>query len=105
MSGILLGAVCGVVFGLIDVGLMLPIEFPPEKDKNLAMVGAFLSCFAIGFVIGGSKLPLPGWLSGLILAMVVSLPSAVVTGSYIPILPVSGVGGAVIGFIVSRWGQ
>jgi len=105
MSGILLGALCGVVFGLVDIGLMVPIEFPPEKDKTLAMVGAFFSCFAIGFVIGVAKLPMPGWLGGLILALIVSLPSAIVTKSYIPILPVSAIGGAVIGAIVSRWGQ
>ena len=105
MSGTVLGAICGVVFGIVDVGLMLPIQFPPEKDKNLAMVGAFFSCFAVGVVIGAAKLPMSGWLAGILLALIVSLPSAIVTKSYIPILPVSAIGGAIIGFVVSRWGQ
>jgi hypothetical protein len=40
---------CGLVFGVLDVGLMVPMTFP---DKTTALLGAFASRFAIGFVIG-----------------------------------------------------
>lgn len=105
MSRILLGAISGVVFGIVDVALMIPIPFPPEKDKNLAMIGAFINCCVIGFVIGAANLSLPGWLSGLIFGLVITLPTAVITKTYIPILPVAAIGGAVIGFVVAKWGN
>jgi hypothetical protein len=105
MSSIVLGIICGVVFGIIDILLMIPIPFPPEKDKTLAMAGAFFNCLAIGVVIGAVKLSLPMWLTGIIFAVIVALPSAIVTKSYIPILPISAIGGAIIGFVVGRWGQ
>ena len=103
MSRILLGIICGVVFGIVDVALMIPIPFPPEKDKNLAMVGAFVNCCVIGFVIGATNMSLPGWLSGLIFGLAITLPTAIITKNYIPILPIAAIGGAIIGFVVSRW--
>lgn len=104
MSKILLGAICGVLFGVIDVALMIPIQFPPEKDKIVAMMGAFASRFAIGFVIGAAKLPLPGWATGLIFGLLISLPDAIITKAYAPILIVGAIGGAIIGFVIRRWG-
>ncbi len=104
MSRLLLGSICGVVFGIIDAALMIPIPFPPEKDKNLAMIGAFFNCLVIGYVIGASNVSLPGWLSGLILGLAITLPIAIITETYIPILPVAAIGGAIIGFAVNRRG-
>lgn len=104
MSRILLGAICGIVFGIIDILLMIPIPFPPEKDKTVAMIGAFASRFAIGFVIGAANLPLPGWATGLIFGLLISLPDAIITKSYAPILIVGAIGGAIIGFVIGRWG-
>ena len=62
MSKVILGLIAGVVFGMLDVGLMLPMSFP---DKTTALLGAFASRFAIGFVIGCVQLPRwPGWVVG-----------------------------------------
>ena len=104
MNKIILGTICGLVFGVIDVLLMMPIQFPPEKDKPTAMIGAFVSRFVIGFVIGASNLPVPGWAVGLIFGILISLPDAIITRSYAPILIVGAIGGTVIGFVVNRWG-
>jgi hypothetical protein len=49
MSKIVLGLIAGLVFGALDVALMLPMSFP---DKTTALLGAFASRFGIGFVIG-----------------------------------------------------
>lgn len=57
------------------------MSFP---DKRVAILGAFLDRFAIGFLICVVDLPLLGWASGLIVALLVSLPSAVVTKAYAP---------------------
>ena len=54
MSKVILGLIAGLVFGALDVALMLPMPFP---DKKTALVGAFTSRFAIGFVIGCVQLP------------------------------------------------
>ncbi len=101
MHRILLGLICGLAFGVLDVLLMLPLEFP---DKKTALLGAFLDRFAIGFTIACVKLPWPGWLVGLTFALLISLPSAVVTKAYAPILIGGAVGGLIIGFVVGRWG-
>ena len=61
MSKVILGLIAGLVFGMLDVALMLPMSFP---DKKTALLGAFTSRFAIGFVIGCVQLPAwPGLLA------------------------------------------
>jgi hypothetical protein len=101
MSKIVLVIFCGVVFGIIDVGLMLPMSFP---EKTTALLGAFTSRFAIGFVIGCVQLPSwPGWIVGLVFGLLISLPDAIITHKYIPILVLGGIGGLVIGGLIHGW--
>ena len=95
MSKIILGLIAGLVYGALDVALMLPMSFP---DKTTALLGAFTSRFAIGFVIGCVQLPSwPGWLVGLLFGSLISLPDAMITHKYLPILVLGGIGGLVIG--------
>src|SRR3954452_18532790 len=101
MSRILLGSICGVVFGGLVVAMMIPMEFP---DKIAALIGAFLNRFGVGFVIGATNLPLPGWASGMIFGLLLSLPDAIITKAYIPIIVLGVSGGTIIGFVVERWG-
>ena len=101
MSKIILGLICGLVFGALDVGLMLPMSFP---DKTTALLGAFTSRFAIGFVIGCVHLPAwPGWAVGLLLGVLISLPDAIITHKYAPILVLGGIGGLIIGGLIHGW--
>jgi len=102
MSKILLGIVCGIVFGGVSVATMIPLPF---QDKRTAMAGAFVNRFAIGFVIGATDLPLAGWLSGLLFGLLLSLPDAIITKAWIPIMALGAVGGLVIGFVVGTWGR
>ena len=102
MSRISLGLICGVAFGLLDAALMLPMSFP---DKRVALTAAFLDRFAIGFLICVVDLPLPGWASGLIVALLISLPSAVVTKAYAPILATGAIGGVIIGILRAKFGH
>lgn len=80
---------------------MLPLEFP---DKTAALTGAFLNRFAIGFVIGAARLPVPGWATGLLFGVLLSLPDAIITKAFAPILIFGAVGGVIIGVIVGKWG-
>jgi hypothetical protein len=101
MSNINQGLVSGLIFGAISVAMMLPMSFP---DKPAALLGAFLNRFAIGFVIGCVSLPAwPGWAIGLLFGVLLSLPSAVITKAYAPILIIGAIGGAVIGGVIHGW--
>jgi len=101
MSRLLLGTICGLAYGALSAASMLPLSFP---DKRAALLGAFLNRFAIGFCIGAARLPLPAWAQGLIFGVLLSLPDAIITKAYAPILILGAVGGTVIGIIVKRWG-
>ena len=56
MSRLMLGAVCGLVYGALSAASMIPLSF---QDKTAVLTGAFLNRFAIGFVIGAARLLLP----------------------------------------------
>jgi hypothetical protein len=101
MSRLLVGLLCGFIFGAVDVALMLPMSFP---DKRTALLAAFLSRFGIGFVIPVISLPAcPGWGIGLVIGVLLSLPDAVITKAYGPILLSGAVGGLIIGGITHGW--
>jgi hypothetical protein len=100
MSSSLWGVVAGVAFGGLAVAMMLPMPFP---DKPAALLGAFLNRFAIGLVIGCVHLPWPGWAVGLLFGLLLSLPDAIITKAYAPILIVGSVGGLVIGGLIHGW--
>ncbi|MGA9997107.1 MAG: hypothetical protein WBP93_16940 [Pyrinomonadaceae bacterium] len=102
MSRLFLGTICGIVYGLLSVATMIPLTF---SDKRAALLGAFINRFAIGFVIGAARLPVPDWASGLIIGLLLSLPDAIITKAYAPILGLGAVGGLIIGVIVSKWGH
>ena len=81
---------------------MIPLKL---EDKRTAMVGAFTNRFAIGFVIGATDLPMAGWLNGLLFGLLLSLPDAIITKAWIPIMVLGAIGGVVIGLVIGTWGQ
>lgn len=101
MSKILLGAICGIVFGIVAVVIMIPLQF---EDKRSAMAGAFANRFAIGFVIGATDLPFPLWISGLLFGLLLSLPDAIITKSWIPIMTLGAIGGVLCGLAIGSFG-
>src|SRR5579859_2206012 len=101
MSKFLLGILCGLVFGAVSVALMIPLKF---EDKMRAMVGAFINRFAVGVAIGASNVPWPGWSNGLLFGVLLSLPDAIITKDWIPIMILGTVGGLIIGMVIGRWG-
>ena len=100
MTNILLGIVSGVIFGAVSVVMMLPMSFP---NKTAALLGAFVSRFGVGLVIGCVKMPWPGWAIGLLFGLLLSLPDAIITKAYAPILIVGGLGGLIIGGLIHGW--
>lgn len=101
MSNPLQGLIAGLIFGGVSVGMMLPMSFP---DKRAALLAAFISRFGIGLVIGCVRLSWPGWATGLLFALLLSLPDAIITKAYAPILIIGGLGGLIIGGVIHGWG-
>jgi hypothetical protein len=102
MSRLALGVICGLAYGALSAASMIPLSFP---DKRAALLGAFVNRFSIGCVIGAIALPWPGWVSGLIVGVLLSLADAIITKAYAPILILGAIGGTVIGWIVERFGS
>src|SRR5262245_33437106 len=101
MSRITLGLVLGLGIGILDVLLMLPLTFP---DKRAALLGAFCSRFALGFFAATVHLPVTPVAAGILVGILTSLPDAIITKAYAPILITGIVFGAGAGWIVGRWG-
>jgi hypothetical protein len=94
-----LGLVIGGVFGLLSVASMLPMKFP---DKAAAVSAAFVNRFAIGFIASTLDLPVPQWVTGLVVGLVLSLPEVLTTKKILPILILGIVGGAVCGLVAGH---
>ena len=102
MPRVLLGVICGLAFGAIDIGIMLPMSFP---DKRTAIAAAFIARFGIGFAIGAARLPWLGWVVGLCFSLLLSIPDALITKAYGPIIGMGAIGGTLIGIIVGHYGR
>jgi hypothetical protein len=94
------GAAAGLAFGAVAAGMMLPMEFP---DKPAAIAAAFLHRFGVGLVIGCVRLGWPGWAVGLFFGALLSLPDAIITKAYAPILSLGAAGGLLIGGLIHGW--
>jgi hypothetical protein len=94
MTPLIHGLIAGTVFGGLSVALMCFLPFP---DKRAALLGAFVNRFGIGLLIPLVSSHRPGWLVGLAIGLLLSLPSAIITKAYVPIILVGTVGGLVIG--------
>jgi len=100
MSRVVLGVCCGLAFGIIAVLTMLPLSFP---DKRTALTAAFVERFGIGFVIAVATMPWPAWAAGAFFGLLLSLPSAMITKAWKPILGMGVAGGVAIALIVARF--
>lgn len=97
------GIIAGLIFGLLDI---IPMFFMEGfADRNSAIVGAFINRFAIGLFIFTVDFPIKGWLKGLIIGLLLSLPDAIITKAYGPILGIGIIGGLIIGFIQQKFGK
>ncbi len=96
MSNILKGFIAGTIFGIVSI---IPMFFMTFEDKTRAIAASFISRFAIGFIIFNMELPIPGWVKGGLVGLVLSLPDALITKQYPPILGLGLIGGIVCGFL------
>ena len=101
LSRVPLGIGMGIAFGVLDVLLMLPLSF---ADKRAALLGAFCARFALGFFAAVTRLPMQPVLAGILVGILTSLPDAIITEAYAPIMVTGIIFGAIAGWIVGRFG-
>lgn len=99
MNKITLGIIFGIAFGIIDLLLMISLKFEDKRKMFEAMSGAFVDRFMIGFLIPNVDLGVHTAVTGILLGLGLSLPSAIITRAYAPIIGIGVVGGIIIGFI------
>ncbi len=99
MNKISQGIIAGLIFGILDVLVMLPLPLP---DKVIAMIASFVNRFTIGFFVATVNLPVPGWTKGVLVGILLSLPDATITKTYAPILGIGIIGGLIIGLVVGK---
>jgi hypothetical protein len=96
MNNIIKGTIAGLIFGIVSIIPMFVMTF---ENKTRAMTASFISRFAIGFIIFNMELPVPNWLKGGLVGFVLSLPDAIITKKYAPILALGLIGGVVCGLL------
>ena len=101
MSHTILGVVLGLGAGAIAVALMIPMRF---ADKRAALTGAFASRFATGFLAVNTSLPLHPILAGAGIGLLISLPDAIITKAYVPIMVIGTALGALSGTVLLLFG-
>ena len=101
MDKVVWGLIFGLAFGILDVLIMLPIKFENKRKKNEAFTSAFIERFMIGFLIPTTTLGINPIITGLILGVGLSIPSAIITRAYVPIITIGVLAGLVIGFLTN----
>jgi hypothetical protein len=99
MNKIILGIMCGLVFGIIDVLVMIPLKYENNRKRIEAMIAAFIERFMVGFLIPNVDLGIHPALTGLLLGIGLSVPSAIITRVYAPIIGIGIVGSVIIGLV------
>lgn len=99
MSNVIFGIICGLAFGILDVLIMIPLKYEDSRKKTEAMTAAFIERFMIGFLIPIVGLNINPMVTGVIIGLGLSIPSAIITRVYAPIIGIGAVGGFIIGML------
>ena len=101
MNNITFGLICGLIFGVIDVLIMIPLKYEDPRKKTEAMTAAFIERFMIGFLIPNVYFGINPIITGALLGLLLSVPSGIITRVYAPIIGIGIFGGLVIGILTS----
>ena len=102
MNPVLLGMLCGVVFGVADV-LMTVLGSHPDVSRSM-LWQAFSSRLAIGVLGANVSLGIDRVISGAVAGLLISLPDAFALHAYLGVLGTGLVFGAPGGWAASAQG-
>jgi len=95
-----LGILCGLIFGALSVAIMLPMQFA-EASRNARLIFPSICHWSLYRSDESGKNRMGNrTLSGILL----SLPDAIITKAYVPIMTFGAVGGTTIGCVLARFG-
>lgn len=102
MNKLIKALLLGMAAGILDV---IPMVF--QNLSWQANASVFLHWLALGVIITYAKLPMSGWISGLLLALISGIPIAILMtesdpSSAIPILLSSIILGGLLGFMAEK---
>lgn len=105
MEKLLLALFTGIIAGIIDIVPMIL-----QKLDKYSIISAFIQWIVVTFVIIHIEFGMVGWLKGLIVAVLMSLPVIVLimkndAKSTVPILIMSIILGSLVGFISDIYGK
>jgi hypothetical protein len=101
MDSVTLGLICGAVFGIFSVVIMIPMKLGDRRKKTESLVASFIERFMLGFLIPTVCIGLNPILTGAILGLGLNVPTALITRAYAPIIGIGVVGGIIIGVITN----
>ena len=101
MDSINLGLICGSAFGVISAGIMVPMKLGDKRQKTESLIAAFLERFMLGFLIPVVCIGLNPIITGAILGLGLSVPTALTTRAWAPVIGIGVVGGVIIGVITN----
>jgi len=94
------GLLLGICLALLKMSSIGPFRWIATAWIELFRgLPAILTIFAIGFIVPLVSLSMPGFAKGALIGLLISLPDAVVTRAYVPILGIGVAGGAIIGWL------
>ena len=99
MNPVTLGIAFGIGFAVFDLATMSPLPWPTPRQKIEALSAAAIERFMIGLLIPTTDLGTPRWLTGVILGVTLSVPSAIITKAYQPIIGIGLVAGLILGIL------
>jgi hypothetical protein len=93
----------GLLCAVVDTASMIPLAFPTQRDKRVAMTSAF-ERFVLGPTIGPVTRALGGRgvIVGPVYALAASTPTALITRSYAPVLGMGVLNGLAVGAAYDR---
>lgn len=99
MDPLTLGILFGVALASFDVATLARLRWPSRAQKLDALAAAAIERFMLGLLIPTVDLGTARWLAGVILGVGLSLPSALLTRAYQPVIGVGLVAGLLLGIV------
>jgi hypothetical protein len=101
MNPLVLGAMCGIAFGVADV-LITVFGNHPDVTRSM-LLQAFSSRFAIGVLGANVSLGMDRVVAGALAGLLISLPDAFAVHSYVGVLGTGVAFGAIAGWAAKKW--
>jgi hypothetical protein len=105
MENIILTLIIGIAAGIIDI-----IPMIIQKMDKYSIISAFVQWMVVTFVILNIDFGVANWLKGLIVAVLMAAPIAILVAkkelkSIIPIFVMSAVLGSIVGFVGDKFAK